>query len=176
MPAYKAPLRDIRFWWTDEISSEYKYFSDNPDETKKILANVHEDMVGANQAMGSRVQALTLDVQRDKLAQGAGVAGRCKRVAQRRDGEKGAGCGARATLPFQLVGACGNIHRKAPAIQPLYGMEQVILRAAHAHVRDQMENAIGHAIPATSCAKLPLSAGALPQCSNQAWNISTSHR
>ena len=52
------PRRDIRFWWTDEIYSEYRYFSDHPEETKKFLANVHQDMVGANQAMGSRVQHL----------------------------------------------------------------------------------------------------------------------
>jgi hypothetical protein len=50
------PLRDIRFWWTDEISSEYRYFKDNPSEPKKFLADIHQDMVGANQAMGSRVQ------------------------------------------------------------------------------------------------------------------------
>ncbi|HTK81654.1 MAG TPA: M28 family peptidase [Bacteroidota bacterium] len=54
----KRPLRDIRFWWTDEISSEYKYFSANPEEPKKFLADLHQDMVGANQAMGSRVQHL----------------------------------------------------------------------------------------------------------------------
>ncbi|MCA1565254.1 MAG: M28 family peptidase [Acidobacteria bacterium] len=52
------PLRDIRFWWTDEIYSEYRYFQDYPDEPKKFLANVHQDMTGANQAMGSRVQHL----------------------------------------------------------------------------------------------------------------------
>ena len=52
------PLRDIKFWWTDEITSEYRHFSDNPDETKRILANLHQDMTGANQAMGSRVQHL----------------------------------------------------------------------------------------------------------------------
>jgi hypothetical protein len=52
------PLRDIRFWWTDEIYSEYRYFMDNPEESKKFLANVHQDMTGANQAMGSRVQHL----------------------------------------------------------------------------------------------------------------------
>jgi hypothetical protein len=52
------PRRDIRFWWTDEIYSEYRYFSDHPEETKKFLANLHQDMVGANQAMGSRVQHL----------------------------------------------------------------------------------------------------------------------
>ena len=52
------PLRDIRFWWTDEIYSEYRYFQDNPDEPKKFLANVHQDMTGADQAMGSRVQHL----------------------------------------------------------------------------------------------------------------------
>ncbi|MGI9104743.1 MAG: hypothetical protein ACR2G4_00690 [Pyrinomonadaceae bacterium] len=52
------PLRDIRFWWTDEIYSEYRYFQDHPDEPKKFLANVHQDMTGANQALGSRVQHL----------------------------------------------------------------------------------------------------------------------
>ncbi len=52
------PTRDIRFWWTDEIYSEYRYFQDNPDEPKKFLANVHQDMTGANQALGSRVQHL----------------------------------------------------------------------------------------------------------------------
>jgi hypothetical protein len=52
------PLRDIRFWWTDEIYSEYRYFMDNPEEPKKFLANLHQDMTGANQALGSRVQHL----------------------------------------------------------------------------------------------------------------------
>ena len=52
------PLRDIRFWWTDEIYSEYRYFQDHPDEPKKFLANVHQDMTGADQSMGSRVQHL----------------------------------------------------------------------------------------------------------------------
>ena len=52
------PARDIRFWWTDEIYSEYRYFQDHPEETRKILANVHQDMTGANQALGSRVQHL----------------------------------------------------------------------------------------------------------------------
>lgn len=54
----KRPKRDLRFWWTDEIYSEYRYFGDHPEETKKILANIHQDMTGANQAMGSRVQHL----------------------------------------------------------------------------------------------------------------------
>ncbi len=52
------PLRDIRFWWTDEIYSEYRYFADNPEEPRKFLANIHEDMVGARQSLGSRVQHL----------------------------------------------------------------------------------------------------------------------
>ena len=56
----KRPQRDLRFWWTDEISSEYQLFSKHPEEVKKILANVHQDMTGANQAMGSRVQHLIL--------------------------------------------------------------------------------------------------------------------
>ncbi|HWW76620.1 MAG TPA: M28 family peptidase, partial [Pyrinomonadaceae bacterium] len=54
----KRPQRDLRFWWTDEIASEYQLFGKHPEEVKKILANVHQDMTGANQAMGSRVQHL----------------------------------------------------------------------------------------------------------------------
>ena len=54
----KRPARDLRFWWTDEIYSEYRYFRDHPDEPKKILVNIHQDMTGANQAIGSRVQHL----------------------------------------------------------------------------------------------------------------------
>jgi Peptidase family M28 len=54
----KRPTRDLRFWWTDEIYSEYRYFADKPEEARKILANVHQDMTGANQALGSRVQHL----------------------------------------------------------------------------------------------------------------------
>jgi hypothetical protein len=56
----KRPTRDLRFWWTDEIYSEYRLFQDHPEEAKRILANVHQDMTGANQAMGSRVQHLIL--------------------------------------------------------------------------------------------------------------------
>lgn len=52
------PRRDIRFWWTDEIYSEYRYFMDHPEEPKKMLANLHQDMTGADQALGSRVQHL----------------------------------------------------------------------------------------------------------------------
>jgi hypothetical protein len=54
----KRPERDLRFWWTDEIYSEYRYFRDNPGEPGKILANVHQDMTGADQSLGSRVQHL----------------------------------------------------------------------------------------------------------------------
>ena len=52
------PLRPLRFWWTDEIYSEYRWFQDHPQDVRRVLANVHQDMVGANQAMGSRVQHL----------------------------------------------------------------------------------------------------------------------
>lgn len=52
------PLRDIRFWWTDEIYSEYRYFRDNPKEPAKLMANLHQDMVGAKQSIGSRIQHL----------------------------------------------------------------------------------------------------------------------
>lgn len=52
------PLRDIRFWWTDEIYSEYQYIRKNPGSAKQMLANLHQDMTGAKQSMGSRVQHL----------------------------------------------------------------------------------------------------------------------
>ncbi|MFC4721904.1 M28 family peptidase [Geojedonia litorea] len=54
----ERPLRDIRFWWTDEIYSEYRYFRDFPEEPKKMMANLHQDMVGAKQSVGSRIQHL----------------------------------------------------------------------------------------------------------------------
>ncbi len=53
------PRRGIRFWWCDEIRSEYRYFADHPGEEKRILANLNEDMVGAKQSVGGRVQHLT---------------------------------------------------------------------------------------------------------------------
>jgi hypothetical protein len=54
------PRRNIRFWWTTEISSERQYFADNPGEVSKILCNVNQDMVGANQAQDlMRVQNVT---------------------------------------------------------------------------------------------------------------------
>jgi Peptidase family M28 len=53
------PRRGIRFWWCDEIRSEYRYFADHPGEEKKFLANLNQDMVGAKQSLGGRVQHLT---------------------------------------------------------------------------------------------------------------------
>ncbi len=50
------PRRGIRFWWADEIYSEYRYFADHPGEEKKILANLNQDMVGAKQSIGHRTQ------------------------------------------------------------------------------------------------------------------------
>ena len=50
------PRRGIRFWWADEIYSEYRYFADHPGEEKKILANINQDMVGAKQSVGQRTQ------------------------------------------------------------------------------------------------------------------------
>ena len=50
------PRRGIRFWWADEIYSEYRYFADHPGEEKKFLANLNQDMVGAKQSIGHRTQ------------------------------------------------------------------------------------------------------------------------
>ncbi len=55
----ERPVRDIRFWWTTEISSEYQYFRDHPEDRAKMLVNINEDMVGAKQSLGSRVQHIT---------------------------------------------------------------------------------------------------------------------
>ena len=54
--ALPRPRRGIRFWWCDEIYSEYRYFADHPGEEKKILANLNQDMVGAKQSLGSRTE------------------------------------------------------------------------------------------------------------------------
>lgn len=56
----KQPLRDIRFWWVDEISSEWQYFADNPDERAQFLANINQDMAGANLTIGGRTQNICL--------------------------------------------------------------------------------------------------------------------
>ncbi|MBI3004702.1 MAG: M28 family peptidase [Ignavibacteriales bacterium] len=53
------PKRDIRFFWADEISSEYQYFQDHPEDRKKVLVNINQDMVIAKQSMGSRIQHIT---------------------------------------------------------------------------------------------------------------------
>ncbi len=53
------PKRNLRFWWTTENWSERQFFSDFPDERKKMLVDINLDMVGANQSMGSRVQHVT---------------------------------------------------------------------------------------------------------------------
>ena len=50
------PRRGIRFWWADEIYSEYRYFADHPGEEKKFLANLNQDMVGAKQSDGHRTE------------------------------------------------------------------------------------------------------------------------
>src|SRR5262245_2051521 len=53
------PARDIRFWWANEISAEEQYFADHPEERSRILVNINQDMVGARQSAGSRVQFVT---------------------------------------------------------------------------------------------------------------------
>lgn len=50
------PRRDIRFWWVNEFSSQEQYFRENPTEPRRMLVNVNQDMVGARQSWGGRVQ------------------------------------------------------------------------------------------------------------------------
>jgi hypothetical protein len=53
------PTRDIRFWWTNEIAAEYEYFAEHPEERLKIIADINQDMVGARQSLGGRVQQVS---------------------------------------------------------------------------------------------------------------------
>jgi len=53
------PRRDIRFWWVNEFSAEYEYFSRYPEERAKLLLNMNQDMVGAKQSAGSRIQHIS---------------------------------------------------------------------------------------------------------------------
>jgi hypothetical protein len=50
------PRRDIRFWWVNELESQPQYFRENPAEPRKMLVNLNQDMVGARQSWGGRVQ------------------------------------------------------------------------------------------------------------------------
>jgi Peptidase family M28 len=50
------PRRDIRFWWVNELSSQPRYFRENPQEPAKMLVDINQDMVGARQGGGGRVQ------------------------------------------------------------------------------------------------------------------------
>lgn len=55
----ERPRRNIRFWWVDEISAEYRYFADHPEAARTMMANLNQDMVGARQSEGFRVQFLS---------------------------------------------------------------------------------------------------------------------
>jgi hypothetical protein len=50
------PRRDLRFWWVNEFSSEEQLFRENPKEPRRMLVNINQDMVGARQSWGGRVQ------------------------------------------------------------------------------------------------------------------------
>ena len=50
------PRRDIRFWWVNELASQPQYFRENPREARRMLVNINQDMVGARQSLGGRVQ------------------------------------------------------------------------------------------------------------------------
>ena len=50
------PKRDIRFWWVNEFASEEQYFRENPKEPRRMLIELNQDMVGARQSWGGRVQ------------------------------------------------------------------------------------------------------------------------
>jgi hypothetical protein len=52
----ERPRRTLRFWAANEISGPYWYFRTHPEERDAILLNLHQDMVGALQTAGSRVQ------------------------------------------------------------------------------------------------------------------------
>jgi hypothetical protein len=58
--ALPRPRRNLRFWWVTEIGSQRQFFADYPGEAKKLLVNINQDMVGANQGQDVlRVQNIT---------------------------------------------------------------------------------------------------------------------
>ncbi len=52
----ERPRRDIRFWWVNELSSQPQYFRENQDEPAQMWVAINQDMVGAKQSWGGRVQ------------------------------------------------------------------------------------------------------------------------
>jgi hypothetical protein len=50
------PRRDIRFWWVNEFSSQEQFFRENQGEARRMLLNINQDMVGARQSLGGRVE------------------------------------------------------------------------------------------------------------------------
>jgi hypothetical protein len=50
------PKRDIRFWWVNEFASQEQFFRENQKEARRMLLNLNQDMVGARQSWGGRVQ------------------------------------------------------------------------------------------------------------------------
>jgi hypothetical protein len=50
------PRRDIRFWWVNELDSEPQRFREDPKEARRMLIDINQDMVGARQSWGGRVQ------------------------------------------------------------------------------------------------------------------------
>ena len=52
----ERPRRTIRFWFPDEISGPYWYFREFPDARFDVIAAINQDMAGALQTAGSRVQ------------------------------------------------------------------------------------------------------------------------
>jgi hypothetical protein len=50
------PRRDVRFWWVNEFASQEQFFKENPKEPRRMLLNLNQDMVGARQSWGGRVQ------------------------------------------------------------------------------------------------------------------------
>src|SRR6185295_143511 len=50
------PRRDIRFWWVNELASEPQRFREEPAEARRMLIDINQDMVGARQSWGGRVQ------------------------------------------------------------------------------------------------------------------------
>jgi len=55
----ERPQRDLRLWWVNEFEAEYEFFALHPQERGNILADLNQDMVGARQSAGSRIQHVT---------------------------------------------------------------------------------------------------------------------
>lgn len=116
------PRRNIRFWWVTEISSERQFFADYPEEARKLLVNINQDMVGANQSQDvMRVQNVTrVPFSRfhflNDIAEAVVAFTMASNTSQLSQAEAGAG----TLYPKPILSHLGTRHRYNAAMIPFH--------------------------------------------------------